>query len=334
MAILNFASQSNKLKYVTRLLLGLACVLGSSVSHAQSSYPERPVTVLVPFTAGGATDAFTRVVMKVASATLGVPIVIDNRPGGNGTVAAQAAARARPDGYTLSMIVSGVFRQPYLQSMSFNPITDLDFIAMTNDFDMQVVVKDDSPYTSIKDLVKAAKLAPGKVFYGVPAPMGSQHIAMAQLADAANIKWTAVPFRGDTQSLVALLGGEIQASIVAGNVAAFESSKRVRVIASINEMRSARQPSIETLKESGYPVAASATMGVAGPKGLPPAVIVKIEGAIEKALHDPEVQAAAANLGISPRYASHADYGKFAVEAYEQGSAAKKVMDAEAARLK
>lgn len=295
--------------------LATTLLMLSSSSWAAGSFPEKPLTIVVPFSAGGTTDIFTRTLAEPLSKTLGQPVIIENKPGANGIVAAQYVARSKPDGYTLLMTIAGVFRQPYVQPMDFNPVEDLTFIAMTNEFALSVVVREDSPWRSMTDMVQAAKRQPGSVFYGVPALMGTQDLAMIDLAQKESLEWTAVPFKGDSQSLVALVSDEIQASITAGNVSApFEQSRKVRVLASLNDQRSDTHPAVPTWREEGFKVAASTAAGISGPASMKPEVVQVLSNAIGKALEDPALVKRAKEMGAIPRYMNASEYTEYSKE--------------------
>lgn len=304
---------------IKTLAFGLA--LFACVAQA-SGYPERPITIMVPFSAGGSTDVFVRTLAESVSKIVEQPIIVENKPGANGIIAAQQVANAKPDGYTLLMTIAGVFRQPHVQAMSFNPTKDLTYIAMTNEYELSVVVREDSPWKSMKDMVAAAKNKPGSVFYGVPTLLGTQDLAMIDLAAKEQLDWTAVPFKGDTQSLVALVGGDIQASITAGNVSLpLEQDKKVRVIASLNEARSNARPEVSTWNEEGFSVSASSAAGISGPSGMPEAVVLKLTQAIHKALQDPALIARAESMGIIVKYLNPQEYTHYASAMYEDSKA-------------
>ena len=268
---------------VVKAIIGTAILPGVAYSSNQT-YPNKAITILVPLAAGGATDIFSRSLAKILSAELNVPVVVDNKPGANGLIAAQAVSSAKPDGYTLCMVVAGIFRQPHIENLAYKPLSSLEFVAMTNDYDLMLVARGDSPINSTADIIKLAKSKRGPIFYGVPLMMGTQHIAMTDFAKQAKIEMEAVPFKGDVNSIAALIGGDIDLAAVAGNVSSFTSGNRVKIVASLNGERSANQPNVPTLSEAGFKIAASSAMGVAGPKGMALEDVQVLEKAISKAL--------------------------------------------------
>ena len=299
------------MKIIVRALSVL--LLSIATAAYANGYPERPITILVPFSAGGATDVFVRTLSASVSKTLGKPIVVENKPGGNGIIAAQQVANSKPDGYTLLMTIAGVFRQPHVQPTSFNPLKDLTYVAMTNEYDLSVVVRNDSPWKTMKDMVDATKKNPGQIFYGVPTLMGTQDLAMIALATKEQLDWTTVPFKGDTESLIALVRGDVQASITAGNVSLpLEKDNKVRVLASLNDSRSRGRPDVSTWKEEGFSVSASSASGIAGPAGMPEAVVQKLSAAVNTALQDPQLIERAESLGIIIKYQDPKEYTEFA----------------------
>ena len=178
----------------------------SGVAVAQD-YPTKPITLIVPWPAGGSTDIVLRVMAEVASKDLGQPIIVDNKAGGGGIVGpATMAASAKPDGYTISQIAIPVLRLPLMQDMSWDASKDFTYILNLTGYTFGVTTNAESQFKTWKDVVEFAKANPGKVTYGTPGSGTSLHIGMEQIATMAGIKLTQVPFKGTAESNAAVLG--------------------------------------------------------------------------------------------------------------------------------
>jgi len=311
----------------TATIAGVA--LGYGRLAVADSYPDRPITVMVPLSAGGVTDIYTRTLMKVVSEILDVPVVIENKPGANGLVAAQSVAQAKPDGYTLCMTIAGVYRYPHMQNLDFNPLESLEHIAFTNDFDLIIVVDYDSPLKSLEDLIAKAKAADVPLLYGSPNPMSTQQIILSRLAEENDLALEAVAYKGDTESLTALMRGELEFSAAVGNISSYIKAKKLRIIGLLNEVRSKNQPDIPTITDLGYSISAASFMGLIGPKGIAPEHIQVLESAVQQAIDSPELAKIGKELGISPMFRNHADFTEYAKDAYEDGKRIAASLEAE-----
>src|SRR6185369_1631820 len=171
-----------------------------------------PVTLIVPWPAGGSTDIGMRALADASQKHLGQPIVIENRPGASGTLGpAQMAATSKPDGYTVSQIPITVFRLPATTKTSFDPTKDFTYILNVTGYTFGVVVKSDAPWKTFQDLLADAKANPGKIKYGTPGTGTSLHVTMEQIARLQGIKWVQVPFKGNAETNAAVLGGHVNA---------------------------------------------------------------------------------------------------------------------------
>jgi tripartite-type tricarboxylate transporter receptor subunit TctC len=190
----------------------LAATAATGPAFGQA-FPSKPITLIIPWPAGGSTDVSMRAMAEVASKQLGQQIVIDNKPGASGTLGpATMAATAKPDGYTIAQLPISVFRLPYMQKTSFDPEKDFTYIVHVTGYTFGVVVRKDSKYQTFKDLVEDARANPGKIKYATPGAGTSLHITMEQIAAKAGIKWTQVPFKGGAETSAAVLGGHVDAT--------------------------------------------------------------------------------------------------------------------------
>jgi tripartite-type tricarboxylate transporter receptor subunit TctC len=212
------------------LAAGLAVAAPFGAAQAQS-FPARPVTLIVPWPAGGSTDVGMRALASATERHLGQSIVVENRPGGSGTLApGQMAATAKPDGYTVAQIPITVFRFPFMQKTSFDPGTDFTYVIGVSGYTFGVVVNDDAPWRTFEAMIADAKANPGKINYGSPGTGTSLHIAMEQIARRQGIQWTHIPFKGNSEAMNALLGHHIDAVADSSGWAQLVNAGRFRLL--------------------------------------------------------------------------------------------------------
>jgi tripartite-type tricarboxylate transporter receptor subunit TctC len=302
----------------TMLAAGLALAAWSGAAGAQG-FPARPVTLILPWPAGGSTDIGMRALASATEKHLGQPIVIENRPGGSGTLApGQMAATAKPDGHTVAQIPISIFRFPFMQKTTFDPATDFTYIIGVSGYTFGVVVKDDAPWKTFPELVAAAKADPGKINYGTPGTGTSLHIAMEQIAKQQGVKWTQIPFKGNAEAMNALLGGHIHAVADSSGWAQLVNAGRSRLLVTWGAARTKNWPTVPTLREIGIDMVANSPFGIAGPKGMDPKVVKFLHDAFKKGLEDPSYVEAMAKLDQEPFYLSSEDYRKFALQQIEE----------------
>lgn len=307
----------------TMLAAGLALAAlfpAEWIAAAQAqTFPARPVTLIVPWPAGGTTDVGMRALASAAEKHLGQSIVIENRPGGSGTLGpGQMAATAKPDGYTLAQIPISIFRFPFMQKTTFDPAVDFTYIIGVSGYTFGVVVKDDAPWKTFQDLTAAAKADPGKINYGTPGTGTSLHIAMEQIAKRQGLKWTHVPFKGNADAMNALLGGHIHALADSSGWAQLVNAGRFRLLVTWGAARTKNWPAVPTLREIGIDMVANSPFGIAGPKGMDPKVVKVLHDAFKKGLEDPSYVEAMAKLDMERFYLSSEDYQKFALQQIEE----------------
>jgi tripartite-type tricarboxylate transporter receptor subunit TctC len=297
------------------LFLGL---LFSITSQAQT-FPSRPVTFIVPWPPGGSTDLAMRSLSVIAEKHLGQRIVIENKPGVTGTLGAQAlAGGAKADGYTIAQMPITVFRLPAMMKTNYDPSTDFTWIIHLTGYTFGVVVRADSPWKTWKDLVAFAKANPGKVTYATPGNGSSLHITMEDIAQREGIKWVQVPFKGYAEGATALLGGHVDVHADSTGWGEQVNSGRLRLLVTWGAQRTKRWPNVPTLKEVGYPIVSNSPFGIAGPKGMDPAVVKALHDAFKKALDDPEFQKTLEKFDQEAYYLNSADYAALARRSIEE----------------
>ena len=311
-----------------RVFVAAALVVAALASFVASTafaqtYPEKPVTLIVPWPAGGSTDIAMRTIAEAAAKHLGQPIVIDNKPGASGTLGpAVMAANGKPDGYIIAQMPITVMRLPLMQKTTWDAAKDFTYIAHLTGYTFGITTKADNPFKSWADLVAFAKANPGKVTYATPGAGTSLHIGMEQIAAKAGIQLTHVPFKGGPETNAAVLGGHTTLQADSTGWKPLVDGGQLRLLAIWTAERSKNWPDAPTLKELGYPFVFDSPFGVAGPKGMAPAVVEKLHDAFMKAIEDKSVVEAIARYDMVPRYLDTASYRKFVAEIIDSEKAA------------
>ncbi len=285
------------------------------LSFAQP-YPTKSMNLLVGFAPGGTMDVSTRVLAMKAEKFLGQPFIITNNGGGGGSVALGIVAKERADGYYLAGCTSsGLIRIPQFRPV---PYKHEDFVPIMHFGAPQtgIVVRTDSPFKTLKDLVEYGKKNPGKVTYsstGVGSPM---HLAMEYIAKQEGIEWTHVPYPGSTPALTALLGGHVTAQSGSTEWIPQVKAGEVRLLATHGEKRMKIFSGVPTLRELGYDFINETVFMVAAPKGSPSPIVKKLEEALHKAMDDPEFTQVMEKMEIEITYRNSEDTKKYLEEAY------------------
>ena len=298
------------------LLAGLGCLAGLSPALAQdASYPSKPITLLVPTAPGGTTDIAGRMLAEPLGKALGQTIVVDNRGGASGGIAAQAVKRASADGYTLLMQYSGyhvitphVSKQPaQWDAKDFQPVANVLSAPQV------IVVREGLPVKTLAELVAYAKKNPGKVTYASSGNGSLQHVTGAMLEQQAGIQLTHVPYKGTGPALQDLLGGSVDLTFgTPPPYMAFIQSGKLRALAVTGKTRVTSLPNVPTTAEAGMPkLDATSWFGVFAPAKTPQPVIDKLSAAISKVLASPEFKQKAAEQGASADYMAPQQFTSF-----------------------
>jgi tripartite-type tricarboxylate transporter receptor subunit TctC len=286
------------------------------------AYPTRPVPRIIPWPAGGSTDRHLRTLAEIAATHLGQPIVIENRPGVGGTLGPSSMAQtAKPDGYTISQFPLGMLRLPHMQKSNWNPLTDFSYIIGVSGYTFGLTVKADSPHQTFKDYIEAARKQPGAINYGSTGTGSSPHLLMEELAGNAKVQLNHVPFKGNADLVSALLGGHVMAQSDASGWDKFVDSGQMRLLVTFGEQRTKRWPNVPTAQELGYNVVSTSPYGLAGPKGMDPAIMKTLHDAFKKAMDDPKHLEVLGQLNQDMWYRSGDDYRKWAAETFAKDKA-------------
>ena len=283
---------------------------------AQGQFPSRPIKLICPWPAGGATDAVMRAIAESAGKALGGQMIVENKAGASGMLGPNELVKAAPDGYTLSQLTIGVARLPHMQKMQFDPLKDFTYILNMTGYTFGLVVKADSPIKSVKDLVEFAKANPGRFTYGSPGQGTTPHLAVEEFADKAGIKLQHVPFKGFADGMQAMLGGHTMAHSDSTGWSGHVDGGTARLLATYGAKRTKKWSSVPTLNELGYDTISESPFGIGAPRGLDAAITRRLHDAFRKTLEDPAVLAAFEKFDQSVLYMNTADYEKFIQEQY------------------
>jgi len=307
-----------------RMLLAGCCAAALLAPLAASSqgFPTKPITLIVPWPAGGSTDRHLRLLAELAGKNLGQNIIIENKPGGGGTLGpGTMALTAKPDGYTIAQYPLGMLRIPHMQKMQWDPLKDFTFIVGVSGYTFGFTVRADSPYKTFNDYIEAARKSPGKIDYGSTGAGSSPHLLMEEVATNAKVQLNHIPFKGNADLQSALLGGHVMAQSDATGWDKFVESGQMRLLVTFGEKRTKRWPNVPTAKELGYGVVSQSPYGIVGPKGMDPAVVKVLHDAFKKAMDDPRHLELLDQLNQDLWYRNGDDYAKWARETYVKDKA-------------
>jgi tripartite-type tricarboxylate transporter receptor subunit TctC len=291
---------------------GGAWLLACAGRSAAQAYPTRPITLIVPFPAGGSTDRHFRLLAELAGKHLGQNVLVENRPGGGGTTGpGNMALNARPDGYTIAQFPMGMLRVPHMQRTAWNPLTDFSFIIGISGYTFGVTARADSQFKTFKQYIEVARKAPGQIDYGSTGVGSSPHLHMEELAANAGVTLNHVPFKGNADLTQALLGGHVMAQSDASGWDKYVDGGQMRLLVTFGEKRTKRWPSVPTATELGYGVISTSPYGLCGPKGMDPAVVKTLHDAFKKAMDDPKHLELLAQLSQDLWYQSPEAYAQW-----------------------
>lgn len=285
-------------------------------ARAQDAYPSRPITMIVPFPPGGVADITGRPLAHVMSRILKQSVVVQNKGGAGGSVGTAQAARSAPDGYTLLMALSSISVLPVADVLQGRtPAYELDQfapIALISADPTILVVREDGPFKTLKDLVEAAKARPGTINYGSSGVYGTLHVAMEIFATAAGIKLFHIPYQGGGPAVAALLGGQIDA-LASGPSAAMAQIKagKMRALAVWGDKRLASLPNVPSMKELGYDATFYIWSGLFAPVATPAAIQAVLRDAVRRTVEDPEFKEAMAKVETPIAYLDEPQFKVF-----------------------
>ncbi len=288
-----------------------APVFAPGIGEAQA-FPSRPITLLVPFPAGGSTDQQMRALARTATDVFGQQVITDNRPGAGATLSAAAMLRTQPDGYTLAQLPLPALRLPFMQRMAFNPRTDFTPIIHLTGYLFIMCVRAESPIQNWADLLAECRRRPGELRWGNTGANGTPHLTMVELAQRENLDIIHVPFRGEADATPNILGGHIEVAATGSGPLQMIEQGRMRALNVWPRQRSSKLPNVPTLIELGYEgMAVTSPYGLVGPRGMNPDIIRRLHDGFRQALHHPDHIALLERLDMPLEYLNAEDYAAF-----------------------
>jgi len=308
--------KSKKSFYLCLPLALFIAGLGYAQEVEIAKYPMRPITFIVPVPAGSGGDLASRLIAKEAEKFLGQPIAVVNKPGGSYTIGVAAIAASKPDGYTIGYTTTGsLFLLPFLEKLPYHPLKDLQPIMQFCEMTFGVVVKNDSPFKSFKDLIAYARENPKKVTYGTGGKHSLPNVTIERIARMEGVQLTHIPFRGGAEFQQALLGGHLQFTAGDFNVSLLEAGQ-TRLLFILAEDRRAEYPKTPVLRDVGYDIPYPALAAVMGPKGLPEGIIKKLDDAFARAMNEPAFIKGMKELRLALVYRNSKDLGDYVIHTY------------------
>lgn len=297
--------------FVSALAVLALCTTCSAT--AQTTYPNKPVKIIIPLAAGSAVDNGARVLAEKMAEDLGQGFVIENVPGSAGLIGAERVAHAAPDGYTLGGYNDSILTMvPHMfGKMPWNALTDFEPVSLVGTVEWGLVVKADSPYKTLQDFIQAAKAAPGKLNYSSGGNGSPQHIGMALLANRAGLDLVHVPYKGATPAAVAVAGGEVDAAMQGlGTVTSLLQAGKLRLLAVSTSARLTQYPLVPTFHEAGlHDFTFNSWFAIVAPAGTPKPIVNKLNEEIRKAIQAPATRDRLLTLGITPRGTTASEFG-------------------------
>jgi tripartite-type tricarboxylate transporter receptor subunit TctC len=256
-----------------------ACALlcAQAPARAASDYPNHVIRIIVPYQAGGSTDIVVRKFAELAAPQLGQPIIIENKGGAGATMGARTLTTSAPDGYTLAILPSPVFRMPHIQNVGYDPTTDFTYVTMLSGYVLGVAVPAEAPYKTWAEFETYARAHPGEVTYGTASVGSASNVMMEDIAAHDGVSWRHIPYKGESEVIQAVMGGLVTAYAGSSTVTPMVQSGKMRMLVTWGEARSPLFAATPTLKEINGMAAANAPFGIAAPKNLPPEILAKLQ---------------------------------------------------------
>ena len=292
----------------SRIACASVMAFAAALAGAQDSYPAKPVRFIVPYPPGGSSDVLARVIAQKLTVALGRQVIVENRPGATGNIGHELAAKSAPDGYTLLLTTkSQLVNNPYLfKRLPFDPLNDFSMLSMIANAGHVLVVHPAVPARNVKELIALAKARPGKMSYGSAGSGSTVGVVAEVFKSVAKVDIVQVPYKGVVLAVSDVVGGQIE-MVFADMVPAVPQIRggRLRALAVTTEQRSPALPDVPTMIESGTkdPLPTQ-WWGVSGPRGMPPAIVTRLNSEIGRIVALPDVKQRYNDLGIVPMHSS------------------------------
>ncbi len=315
------------MKYSTYTMLralGACTTLGlASAAHADaaSDYPKQPIQLVVGYGAGGGTDMCFRALALTASKELGQSMVVENKPGAGSSLSIAYLARQAPDGYSIGALSTGAVLNQFLnKSTTYDVQKDLQPIAMVAQYQVGLLVRQDSPWKSLDDVIKAAKAKPKSVAYSTAGVGTPQHLTMVRLGDAVSSEWIHAPYKSGPEAITALLRGDVEVMAQTAEWVPYVRDNRLRLLSVFTEQRIPAFPDAPTLVEEGYTLVAPSILGVVGPAGMPAEVVKKIDLAFKRAIDTDQFRQCADQFGLKTDYKNADEFAAYIKDTVDEWS--------------
>lgn len=316
-------------RFVALAPAALAAAAWPAATFAQGErFPAHPITLWVPWPAGGATDLAMRVLAEVAGRQLGQKVLIENRPGAGGTLAMPVIQQAAPDGYTIAQLPQPAFRAPFVQKVSWDPVRDTTPILQLSGVTFGMLVPAASPLRTLDDVFGWAKAHPGQLTVATNGVGTTPHLVMEELFSRRGITYVHVPYKGTSEQMLAVVTGQVMVGINSNGFAPFVDDGKLRLVVTFAAQRSKRWPNVPTLKELGLGIVATSPYGLVGPAHMPPAIVQVLHDAFKAALFDPAHVAELTRYDQDVAYLGPEEYGRSMREIYAEEKRAAERMGA------
>ena len=309
---------SRPVRWKRRDLLGAAAsvVACPAFAYAQrASYPDRTITLIVPWPAGGQTDITMRILADLAARQLGQSVIVENRPGAAGTLVGPALQLAPPDGYTLGQLPITLYRAALQRKVSWDPLRDIQPVIQISGVTFGIVVPAASSFRTFADLLAWGRAHPGELTVGSTGVGTTAHLAMQDVLAREGIRYIHVPYKGTADQMLAVASGTLMVGVNSNGFAPYVDDGKLRLLAVFDPQRSARWPQVPTMRELGYRDAVyTSPYGIGVPAHTDAAIVRRLHDAFKVALFDPAHLRALAKYDQEPEYLGTADYGRFVRE--------------------
>jgi tripartite-type tricarboxylate transporter receptor subunit TctC len=301
-----------------RRFLGATAALGAwpLLARAQNPFPSRPITMWIPWPAGGATDISLRLLAELASRHLGQRVITENRGGAGGTLVMPILQQAEPDGYTIAQLPQPIFRAVHTQKVLWDPIRDVTPIIQISGVTFGVLVSAGSKFRKLEDLFAYARENPGRLSIATNGVGTTPHVVLEELFTTRGLKYIHVPYKGTSEQLVAIESGQVMAGVNSTGFGPAVDSGLLRLLATIAAQRSKRWSHVPTLRELGYDIVANSPYGLGGPRGLSAEVVTVLHDAFKKAMFEPQFIQELTKYDQEIDYLGTADYAEVCRQQY------------------
>jgi tripartite-type tricarboxylate transporter receptor subunit TctC len=288
----------------------IALVLASAGALANDSYPKQPITLVVGYGAGGGTDVCNRALALNVGKKLGQSVVLDNKPGAGSSLSIAYATRQKPDGYNIASLSTGaVLNQVLNPQVKYDVTTDLTPIAMVAQYQVGLLVRADSPYKTVADIVKASTIGGKSLTYSTAGIGTPQHLTSVRLAEKVKADWVHAPYKSGPETITALLRGDVDFMVQTAEWIPYVRDGRLRLVAAYTGERIKGFEDAPTLKELGYGLVSPSILGIVGPANMPTATVKTLQDAFKTAMESKEFQSCAVNFGLMPDYKDSVTFG-------------------------